>query len=327
MVLEAREVDILMTTYNQEDFIRETLESVVNQTYDNIKNIIVTDDGSNDNTPKIIEEYANKYPIINPILAKENKGIAYNLNRGLAQLESEYVAFIAGDDVMFPQRVEKQVEYLNNNPDVVVCSHDMDVFNSMTGKSMGRFSEILNHKKVNGKTGVNYLFDPAMNQSPSSYMYLKDAIPKKGMDTRLKLLNELIFDVDVLMQGKLGYIDEVLGMYRIHSNNAHTSNYSQNYAFEEFLISYAILTQRYPEIVGLIKRARSNLYFGKVIRCIMAGNKKRAVNLSKVLISEGDYIKGITAYLMSSLISPGFLNKLHESQYKNKITNLFYRTV
>jgi len=329
MIKEAPYVDVLIMTYNQENFVKDAIDSVLNQTYKNIKNIIITDDGSKDSTPQIIEEYASKYPVITPILAKENKGIAYNVNRGLKQLKSEYMSSIAGDDMMFPEKIEKQVEYLNNNQDVVVCSHDMDVFDSITGKSLGNFSETINYKKINKKLGVEYLFDPAINLCPSTYMFRKDAIPKKGVDTRLKLVNELIFDVEVLMNGKLGYIDETLGMYRRHTNNISSSDNDHKIAhfFEEFLVAYAIITYKYPELVGLIKRARSNLYFGKVIRCIMAGNKNRAKNLSKVLIYEGDYIKGITAYLMSSIISPGLLNKLHESQYKEKVTGLFYRTV
>ena len=72
---------------------------------------------------------------------------------------------------------------------------------------------------------------------------------------------------------------------------------------EEFLIAYSIITARYPELYSLVKKGKSSLYFAKVMRCIMGGNKKRARNLSKVLLSEGNYIKGTIAYILSFILN------------------------
>ena len=327
MVKESKEVDVIIINYNHENFIEEAIESVLNQSYNNIRKIIIADDGSKDNSQSIISKYAIEHPEIEPILAKENKGIAHNVNRALRRVKAEYVASMAGDDLMLPGKIEKQVEYLNNNLDVVVCSHDMDVFNSIAGRSMGRFSELINRKKINGKLGVEYLFDPGMAQCPSSYMYRKDAIPKQGVDTRLKLLNDVIFDVDVMMNGKLGYIDEILGIYRKHANNVTSSDYSINYGFEEFLIAYSIITSKYPELYIHIKRAKSVIYLEKVVEYLKKGNKDKAKNLSKVLLLEGNYTKGTLAYLFSSIISPDLFNKFYESKYKDKLTRIFYRSI
>lgn len=327
MINKNKEVDVLIISYNNENFIKETIESVLNQSYSNIRKIIVADDGSKDSTPDIIRAYADKYPQIEQVLAKENEGIAHNVNRALKRVKSEYVASLGGDDLMFPEKIEKQVEYLNNNPDVVVCSHDMDVFNSVIGQSMGCFSETINYKKFNEKVGIEYLFDPAMSLCPPSYMYRREAIPKQGYDTRLKLLSELIFDTEVLMNGKMGYIDEVLGMYRRNGNNVSTNNIRDDIGLEEFLMAYSIIVARYPELNKYVKRGKSALYFSKAMRCMMKGNKKRAKDLSRILITEGNYIKGTFAYLMSSVMSSNLLNKVYESKYQHNIIGLLLKSI
>ncbi|HML06459.1 MAG TPA: glycosyltransferase family A protein [Methanobacterium sp.] len=325
-MIKENEVDVIIRNYNHEDFIKETIESVLNQNYKNIKKIIIADDGSKDDSQEIIRSYAHKHPKIEPILAKENKGIAYNTNRALKRIESEYVAMLDGDDLMFPGKIEKQVEYLNKNPDVATCAHDMDVYNSSTRRSIGTFNEIINYKKFDEKLGMEYRFDHAILLSPSSYMIRRDAFPKHGLDTRLKFLFELIIDVEILRKGKVGYIDEVLGMYRIHDHNISRSNDRDRIGLEEYLMAYSILIARYPDLIDHVKKGKSNIYFAKIMRCIMKGNKTRAKDLSKVLIAEGNYTKGIIAYLMSIIMTSDLINKFYQSKHQNKITKMFYRT-
>ena len=66
-------VNVLIVTYNQETLIKDTLDSILNQSYDNISKIVVADDGSTDETPNIIKQYALDNPVIEPILGKKNK--------------------------------------------------------------------------------------------------------------------------------------------------------------------------------------------------------------------------------------------------------------
>ncbi len=139
-------VNVLIVTYNQENLVKGTLDSVLNQSYENISKIIVADDGSNDKTPNIIREYASNNPSIEPVLAKKNKGITYNMNRALKHADGDYISFLDGDDQMYPKKIEKQVKYLEINPDLVGCAHDMDVFDSCKGEMLGKFSEVLSFK-------------------------------------------------------------------------------------------------------------------------------------------------------------------------------------
>jgi len=130
-------VNVLIVTYNQEEIIEETIESVVDQSYENISKIIISDDESKDETPNIIMEYAKKNQSIYPLLAEKNRGITYNMNRALSQANGNFISFLDGDDLMFHNKIEKQVKFLNSHADISVCAHDMDVFDIRKGKSVG----------------------------------------------------------------------------------------------------------------------------------------------------------------------------------------------
>ncbi len=186
-------VNVLIVTYNQETLVKDTLNSVLNQSYDNISKIVVADDGSTDETPNIIKQYALNNPLIEPILAKKNKGITYNMNRALKHANGDYISFIDGDDQMYPQKIEKQVNYLNKNPDLVGCAHDMDVFDSLKGKMLGKFSEVMSFKnKMEDKMRVESLFDPSTLLCPSSAMHRSEKLPINGFDNRLKYWSEFL---------------------------------------------------------------------------------------------------------------------------------------
>jgi glycosyltransferase involved in cell wall biosynthesis len=307
-------VNVLIFTYNQENLVKETLESVINQSYQNISKIIVADDGSTDETPHIIEEHALRNPLIEPVLAKKNKGIAYNMNRALKRVDADYVSFLDGDDLMFPQKIEKQVNYLDANPDLVACSHDMDVFDSSKGRSLGKFSEVISFKKIKGKIGVESIFDPSILLCPSSNMYRAEILPSDGFDTRVKYFYEFLFMVEVLIKGKLGFMDEVLGLYRLHSANVTSSPDFKELGLENTLIVYSIITSRYPELYSQVKKRKTATYLARILEYIRDGNNKRAKDLSKVLMSEGSIFKGFVAYMASFILSEERAEKL----FKNK---------
>lgn len=317
-------VDISVITYNQEDLINETLDSIINQSYKNIKRIIVCDDGSTDNTPNIIKEYALKDDWIVPILAKKNKGIAYNVNRGLKQVESYYVCAMGGDDLMNKYKIEKQVEYLNSNTDLMGCAHDMDVFNTNLKQSLGKFSDIISFKKIEGNINVESIFDPSMFLCPSSFLYKSDIIPENGFDTRLKYLNDFVFNVDILMKGNLGFIDEVLGTYRIHGNNVTSSEEAKMMGFEDALIAFSIILSRYPELCKLVKKRKVATYLDQILKSIKNGNGKKAKILSKVLMTDGSYFKGILAYLLSIVLKKDIIDKIYGNR---RLLNLLLKFI
>lgn len=117
-----------MAVYNCGELVRTSIDSILAQTYTNWK-MIICNDCSTDNTVEIINEYAEKYPEKFVIIHNEkNSRLAASLNHCLKYADGEYCARMDGDDYVAPDRFEKQVAYLKNNPDVQLVGTLMQTF-------------------------------------------------------------------------------------------------------------------------------------------------------------------------------------------------------
>ena len=118
---------MVMSVYNGEPYLREAVESILNQTFTDFEFIIIDDD-STDGTWKILKGY--KDPRIRLVQNEENIGLTRSLNKGLALAEGEYIARQDADDVSLPSRFEKEVAVLDERPDVVLVSGNLDLIDS-----------------------------------------------------------------------------------------------------------------------------------------------------------------------------------------------------
>lgn len=116
-----KQLSVVMTNYNtRPDYLKSAVESVLNQTFSDFE-FIVVDDGSTDSSPNIIEEYAKSDSRIIFLKNESNMGITKSLNRGFSAACGEYIARMDADDISLPTRFEKQIEFLNQHTDVIVC--------------------------------------------------------------------------------------------------------------------------------------------------------------------------------------------------------------
>lgn len=123
----ALRVSVLMPAYNAEKYISAAIESILSQTFTDFEFIIIND-GSTDNTAKIVQEYAKRDTRIKFINNKKNQGLIAVLNQGLDLCRGEYIARMDSDDVALPERFAKQVKYMDDNPNVVVVGAWVHVF-------------------------------------------------------------------------------------------------------------------------------------------------------------------------------------------------------
>ena len=149
-------VSVAVVTYNQRAFLKECLESILQQDYPNIE-IVVADDASQDGTQDMLREYAasgrGNFVLR---LAAMNQGITQNQNLAQSACSGKYVAWIAGDDLMLPGKIKKQVDFLERNPEYAICYHDLDVFDSDSNNTIHLRSQI-DRPRVGGlKTLVRY---------------------------------------------------------------------------------------------------------------------------------------------------------------------------
>lgn len=131
-----KKVSIIMGIYNCADTLEEAIESILKQTYQDWE-LIMCDDGSQDNTYKIAETFSEKYENIIVFQNEKNMGLNYTLNRCLEKANGEYIARMDGDDLSLPTRLEKEVIFLDQHKEYAIVSTNMIYFdeNGEWGKS------------------------------------------------------------------------------------------------------------------------------------------------------------------------------------------------
>ncbi|MFT4693835.1 MAG: glycosyltransferase involved in cell wall biosynthesis [Francisella sp.] len=276
-------VSVFVLTYNADKYIEECLDSVISQTYDNLQ-IIVSDDLSSDNTRNILIKYKKKYPQIELYLQDINLGITGNCNFCLDKSKGEYYCFFAGDDVMMPERLEKQVEFMHNNIQYSTCGtaciiideESMEKYKINSSKRVYDFKSML--KKGNALVPV------------PSYMVRRSMV-KNNFDSRMSVASDALFYFKVALNGKIYILDEYLTKYRKHYSAAQKLGYSG-----DTLITYAIIESEMPHLYKYIKYAKNTWY----VNMVLASLKNKNIRL-------------VTTYCMSAIRQAPFLFLTHMS--------------
>lgn len=112
-------VTVFMPVYNGEKYIKQAIDSILNQSYTDFE-LLIIDDGSTDNTVNIISAYTDSR--IRLLCNKKNMGIPFTRNRGLEEARGEYFAIMDADDIAYPDRLQLQVNYLDNNLDINIVT-------------------------------------------------------------------------------------------------------------------------------------------------------------------------------------------------------------
>lgn len=200
-------VSIVMPVYNGANYMRESIDSALNQTYQNIE-VIVVNDGSTDGTDAVAKSYGDKIRYF----AKENGGVGSALNLALQHMKGEYYSWLSHDDVYHPDKVEKQVAYLRALKDKnVVLYAD---YTLMNGRSRVYNTVILDHDMLSSKPEYAVL-----RGSINGNTLL---IPKKafddygGFNEKLTCTQDYDKWAEILLTYRYVHIPEVLIKYRVH---------------------------------------------------------------------------------------------------------------
>jgi len=140
-------VSVILSTFNREKYVKKAINSVLNQTYKNIE-IIIVDDCSSDGTLKIVSEYCNKDSRIIILKNEINFGIPKSWNKGITAAKGKYIARLDDDDFWTdPKKLEKQVEFLNNNRDYILTGGGA-IWIDKNGKEIFRYLLPENDKDI-----------------------------------------------------------------------------------------------------------------------------------------------------------------------------------
>jgi glycosyltransferase involved in cell wall biosynthesis len=130
-------VSVVMSVFNEEDFLADSIDSILNQTLADFEFIII-DDGSTDETSKILEKYRNIDKRIKIFSNISNLGIARSRNRGIRAATGKYIAIMDAGDLAYPQKFEKQVEFMEANEDLFILGTQGKWINE-EGKTIGNY--------------------------------------------------------------------------------------------------------------------------------------------------------------------------------------------
>ena len=208
-------LSIAITTYNHEEYIKKAIDSVYTQELDCEFEIIIADDNSSDNTVDEIKQLQKKHTEIKLIENITNIGYTKNFDKVLKECKGEYIAIFDGDDIMLPDKLNKQISFLDTYSDYVMVAHKTRAFDSNTGKTI-RYIEPPIKKEF---YTVDDIIQYGSIFANSSKMFRKSALPEKGIDHNIKKIADWYLTILIAHSGKTKYLTECLLNYRVHNNS------------------------------------------------------------------------------------------------------------
>ncbi len=243
-----------MSAYNNSEFIRDAIDSILNQTYQNIE-LIISDDGSTDNTREITDSYTDSR--IKRYHQAENQGILKQENMLMKLAEGYYIGKCDGDDICEPTKIEKQVNAFENNPNLAVCwvgvniidEHNNVIVRAKTNEPLTD-QDIRNHIKQ--KRGIPcpnvacMLFKKEYIEKYGGYKQVFDQIGSWDIDLALRLIEI----------GEVAMVNEPLFNWRRHSSSfSRKVNYNglrnQSHKIAFFLRDQRLVNNGLDDTTGL----------------------------------------------------------------------------
>lgn len=300
-------VSVFLPTYNQQEFIAESIESVLNQDFENLE-IVVGDDCSQDNTWAIVQEYQRNYPAkIKAFRNLQNLGITGNFNEVLKRCTGKYIAIAAGDDLFLPGKLCKQVKVMEEDQSIVLCYHDVEVFNSEDGKTLRYWNHgPSSNPPVTGdaETVARKVIEQGTAFIEAvSVMARRDSIPAEGFNQHIPVASDWLMWIEILAgagrEKKVKYISDVLARYRRHSSNITLRENKYEHA-----ITLAIVEIKYPRFVLSVHKGYSGIRYDFGQRLICDNDFRTGRNFMLLSLRSGWHSWKIIFWLIASYIPP-----------------------
>lgn len=280
-------VSIIVVTYNSEATIIETLDSVKNQTYNDIE-LIISDDCSSDDTILLCREWLdrNQHRFVETklVTSLENTGISANLNRGVSKSTGYWIKSIAGDDILLDECIEKNVAYMKHHPDFEILFSKCYMFNEKDGRHniFGTLptKEGVEFLNLTTEEQVIVLYYAVFVPSPTCFIK-RSLCDRFCYDERYPAFEDSPFFIKLAENGvHLNFMDEYTVKYRFADSSSHPSTKLENERLWQSYIKYFYedtigkIIDKYP-IIYRYKKARIKL---SEFRIYVLGNKPSFLN-------------------------------------------------
>jgi glycosyltransferase involved in cell wall biosynthesis len=303
-------VSVFILTYNQQDFIANTLESILNQKTNFLFQLVIGEDCSSDNTRQICATYAEAYPLkIKLLPSVQHLGLINNFIRTIKECDGKYIAVCDGDDYWIdPLKLQKQFDFLEARPDFsIVYTGIRNLYKNGEFKDK-RWSFIKEPKYFDELIFGNFI--------PSVTAFYRNK--KEAEEWPLWIVNFPYGDWPVYLWltrngEKIGYIDEVTGIYRKEigvserMKNVSSDISKVNFGIVECILNDANFGSKRPIVVESFKQHKYGL-LGSYFR---EGKLMESLSIGKNLISK-EPVKVIRTYLY--LVKRFFLKRIFKGQ-------------
>lgn len=231
---EIPRISVITPSFNQGQFIEETLRSVLTQDYPNLE-LIVIDGGSTDQSVKIIRRYA---PQLAYWVSETDRGQSDAINKGFARTTGDIVAWLNSDDLYCPGALQKVADYFHANPDAGAVIGDLEIIDSA--------GNLIDLKKAIPVTFRHNLYSGCAVPQPATF-FTRQALALTGeLDTMLQYQMDYEFFLRMQAKGvKFGLIREPLARFRLHGDSKTVSEYRRKF-WQDFARIQAPYLRRAP---------------------------------------------------------------------------------
>lgn len=295
-------VSIIMSTYKEKEiFLRQAIESILNQSYKDFEYIIILDNPDNNLHIRIIKEYANLDKRIKFYVNEKNMGLTASLNKGLGLAKGKYICRMDADDISINKRIENQKRYLEeNNYDLIGGISQMIDEN---GKSIYSIKKVpTNMDKIKKALRYNQII------SHPTWFGKKEVFEKLNGYRNMPLCEDYDFTLRAVLNGyKISNIDETVLKYRMTSSSISRSNLYEQYLFARFI------TKKYSKNkIADIKEAKqyvNNHNDDRKAKRYLKANAR--FNIALKDIEEKRYFKFIIDGILLTFTSFNYLDKIY----------------
>ena len=219
-------VSIIIPIYNSEKYLKECLNSLFEQTYENIE-IIAVDDGSTDTSLQILQDYSDRLKIF----SQENNGLYSALKVGISKIHGKWCKWFSPDDVLYPNAIEIQVNEAKKYPDNTILYSNWNIIDE-TGKLLREFCESDNNDLSRFEYNVRLLYGQQINVNTAlipSILFQKPGV--RNLDEAVAIDYDFFLNSAIFHDVKFHLIPQSLVKYRIHSDQLSHKNISKTLDF------------------------------------------------------------------------------------------------
>lgn len=209
MMEETPLVSVIMPVYNGAKYIGEAIDSILNQTYFHLE-LIIIDDGSEDHTPEIIKSYTDGR--VKPYFHFQNKGAYCRLNQGLEVSTGEFIAIMDADDIAYPGRIEKQVNFLLSHTELAFCGTQVNLLIEPSGRLVAPKGLPLSSSDIRA---YMLFFNPFVHPT----ILFKASVIKNNKYLTERMTSDYELWIRLMNNHEAGNMEEVLLDYRRHDGN------------------------------------------------------------------------------------------------------------